>query len=137
MKKYYIPPNAPPPLTVTPRSIQKDSIEIKPTTKKLTFDDLETREKPPIKTRQGDSITTSVNKPVNKVVNTAVVYIPLSHDVPHRAIAPLPSDSLQVLHPGAVLVDCVEELKKGMNVVKPISKSIDLNQVLECHPYHR
>lgn len=127
----------PPPLTIeecTTRRTQKDSADVKPNPKPLTFDDLETAPKAPIRTRQGDSMTTRVNKVVNTPVSTSV-YIPLSSDVPQRAIAPLPSDSLQVMHPGAVLIECPPELKIGMNALKPISVSGDPNQILECHTY--
>lgn len=134
MKKYYIPPNAPPPLRIEDclsKRTQKDSSEVKPTTKRQTFDDLETREKAPIRTRQGDLMTTRVNK----VVNTPVAYIPLYNDVPQRAIAPLPDESLQVMHPGAVVIECPPELKMGMNAGKPINLAVDQNQILECHSY--
>ena len=134
MKNHYIPANAPPPLEIEncfSKRIQKDSAEFVSTARPLTFDDLESMPKPSIRTRQGDSMTTRVNT----VVNTPVVYIPLSNDVPQRTIAPLPDDVLQVLHPGAVVIECPEELKMGMNAFKPIPISNDPNQVLECHTY--
>lgn len=136
MKKYYIPPNAPPPLTMeqcTNRSTQKDAADIKPTTKPLTFDDIEGTRKTPKRIRQGDSITTSVAK----TVNTSVAYISLYNQAPQRAIAPLPNNSLEIIHPGAVLIECPEELKMGMRRNKPISisESYDPNQILECKTY--
>lgn len=136
MKKFYVPPNAPPPLSVQPYTnrTQKDSVEVESSPKRLTFDDLETREKAPQRTRQGDSMTTCVNTVVNKAANTPV-YIPLSANTPQRLIASLPSDTLQVLHPGATLIDMPEELKMGLNTGKAIPISIDPNTVLECHSY--
>lgn len=124
----------PPPLSIEEcikHRIQADFIDTKSVPHRKTFDDLETAPKQPIKILQGDSLS----KSVNKVAHTHVGYIPLSGNAPQRAIAPLPNDNLQVLHPGAVLIECPHELKMGMNASKLAGVAIDPNQILECKSY--
>jgi hypothetical protein len=161
MKKYYIPPNAPPPIcpNIYLKRTQKDSSEVE-TSAKITFDDIESGVAIlPHRTRQGDSSIVisapagtfddwedvpkrqkivrqgdSINTKVNKTVNTPVAYIPLYNDTPKRAIAPLPENFQN--NPHAInLGECPDELKTGMNALKPISVSVDPNQILECHSY--
>ncbi|MGI2909543.1 hypothetical protein [Tolypothrix sp. VBCCA 56010] len=152
MKKYYIPPNAPPPLRIEDclsKRTQKDSADIKPTAKKLTFDDLEVMPKTPIRTRQGDSMTTSVNKVVNTSIVTAPAQIvdgtcrgqgagnfaPIPQNYGHvssdRQIASLPEDFRG--NPNAVVIDAPQEIFRGLERPKQSPQTpTDMNALLPC-----
>ncbi len=152
MKNRFIPPNAPPPLEIEncfSKGTQKDSVDVKTTAKRLTFDDIETMKKPPIRTRQGDSMTTRVNK----VVNTPVIREPMQiTDGTCRGaanFAPIPQDYNQVssdrkiadlpknfhANPFAVVIDdAPQEIFRGMQRPKQAPQlPTDMNGVLQCH----
>jgi len=151
MKNHYIPPNAPPPLRIEnclSKRTQKDSIDIDSTAKRLTFDDIETAPKPPIRTRQGDSMTTRVNT----VVNTPVIKAPLPvvdgscRGLGAESFAPLPTGYGQVIHdreiaplpsnfrgnPHAVVIDAPQEVFRGMVRKQSPQVPNDMNAVLPC-----
>lgn len=149
MKKFFIPPNAPPPLTVQPYTIrtQKDSVEFVSTPKRLIFDDIETAPKMPIRTRQGDSMTTHVNRIVNTPVVTPPAQItdgvcrgtgnfaPIPQNYGHvssdHQIAQLPSDFRG--NPHAVVIDAPQEIFIGMQRPKQAPQMpTDMNALLPC-----
>jgi hypothetical protein len=151
MKKYYVPPNAPPPIPIESylsKRVQKDSANVESTARPLTFDDYESMRKPPIRT-QGDSMTARVNK----VVNTPVIkegmqitdgtcrgagagnFAPIPQDYGHvstdRQIARLPINFNG--NPHAVVIDAPAEIFRGMQQPKKAPQvPNNMNAVLSC-----